>query len=277
MLDTITFKTEISEILSIEEIAILFDCIPKKYTTELVSLSIFPQFNKLKKDIIEKASKQRNFELSKLLTEIYNRKQESKISIWKILGTIGNNKRDLFDSNLIEELEQTSYEQEQIINVYENSMKALENKEKRIMNGKYSRVDNVKPLPKRRTLKKQLEELKNKIMEISKNHNNCFIEFEERLSDMIEKTVLTDTNFSKNQKKAAKQTINLEEYKNNQTITIENIKVSSYKDFYQYEPNIENIDDELIYELLEKGNYDYKDGTINALPFITEYEYYEEV
>ena len=75
MLDSITFKTDISEILTLEEVAVLFDSIKKKSEFELISLSIFPKFNQLREGILLKATGQRNAELSKLLIKIAERKQ----------------------------------------------------------------------------------------------------------------------------------------------------------------------------------------------------------
>ena len=53
MLDTITFKTELSDLLTLEEVVVLFDTIKKKSEIEKVSLSIFPKFNILRENIIK--------------------------------------------------------------------------------------------------------------------------------------------------------------------------------------------------------------------------------
>ena len=95
MLETITFKTELSDLLTLEEVVVLFDTIKKKSEIEMVSLSIFPKFNILRENIIKKATGQRNAELSKLLMEIANRKQEVKINMWKALSAIGANKKKI--------------------------------------------------------------------------------------------------------------------------------------------------------------------------------------
>ena len=75
MLESITFKTELSDIITLEDISVLFDTITNKYSLMIVSLNLYPELNKLKKDVINSAAKQRNAELSKLLTEISLRKR----------------------------------------------------------------------------------------------------------------------------------------------------------------------------------------------------------
>ena len=124
MLKTITFKTELGELLTLEEVAVLFDSIKSKSQVEMVSLSIFPKFNQLRDNILKKATNQRNAELSQLLMQIANRKQEIKINMWKTLSLIGNNKKVIQNNpERAEELEQIVYEEEQIIKTYENSIK----------------------------------------------------------------------------------------------------------------------------------------------------------
>ena len=44
------------------------------------------------------------------------------------------------------------------------------------------------------------------------------------------------------------------------------------KDYYQYEPNTQNLDDELIYQLLKQSKYDTEGGTINGIGLSTEME-----
>ena len=56
MLNEITFKTELSEILTIEEVAVLFDTLKKKYDSELISLGLYPEYNKLRKKSIEQTA-----------------------------------------------------------------------------------------------------------------------------------------------------------------------------------------------------------------------------
>ena len=151
MLDTITFKTELGDILTLEEVVILFDSIKNKSHVEMVSLSMFPKFNKLREEIIKKAVGQRNAELSQLLMQIASRKQEIKINMWKTLSDINTNKKQI-ESNpeYADDLEQIIYEEEQIIKTYENSINTLERKEKKIMNGKYSRLDKIKSSGRKR-------------------------------------------------------------------------------------------------------------------------------
>ena len=118
MLKTITFKTELSDILTLEEVVILFDSIKNKSQVEMVSLSMFPKFNKLREDIIKKAVGQRNAELSELLMQIASRKQEIKANIWKTLSDINSNKKRIEQNPAYaEELEQIIYEEEQIIKI----------------------------------------------------------------------------------------------------------------------------------------------------------------
>lgn len=280
MLDTITFKTELSDLLTLEEVVVLFDTIKKKSEIEMVSLSIFPKFNILRENIIKKATGQRNAELSKLLMEIANRKQEIKINMWKTLSTIGANKKKIEDNpEKAEDLEQIIYEEEQIIGIYENSIKTLERKEQKIMNGKYSRLDKLKSVGKKRTLKKQLQELKEIISNINRLHDNCFEEYLENIDELITQSVISSkTKFPENFSKVA-----VNNYASSQSLTIEADthdteekmhyeRTHELKDYYLYEPNEENPDDELIFQLLAQGKYNAQDGTINGLSLITESE-----
>ena len=93
MIESITFKTELGEIKTLEEVVILFDSIKSKSEFELISLSLFPKFNQIREEAIQIARNQRNAELSRLLLEIANRKQEIKINMWKALSVIGSNKK----------------------------------------------------------------------------------------------------------------------------------------------------------------------------------------
>ena len=280
MLDTITFKTELSDLLTLEEVVVLFDTIKKKSEIEMVSLSIFPKFNILRENIIKKATGQRNAELSKLLMEIANRKQEIKINMWKTLSAIGTNKKKIEDNpEKAEDLEQIIYEEEQIIGIYENSIKTLERKEQKIMNGKYSRLDKLKTVGKKRTLKKQLQELKEIISNINRLHDNCFEEYLENIDELITQSVISSkTKFPENFSKVA-----VNNYASSQSLTIEADthdaeekmhyeRTHELKDYYLYEPNEENPDDELIFQLLAQGKYNAQDGTINGLSLITESE-----
>lgn len=280
MLEKITFKTEIEEIITVEEIVRLFDPIKKKHELELTSLCLFPKFYQIRKEIIDKTIIQRNAELTKLLSEIVNRKQEIKINIWQALSDIVNNQKIINDSqDKDEKLEQMVYEAEQIINVYENSIQTLDRKEKRIMSGKYSRLNAQNIQSKARTLKKHLEELKDNVLKISLKHNNCFKEFEEDLQELI--LASTRTQFTKKDKKTKNKTF-AEQYSDAESITIvddENQMSYAtrpiYKDFYLYEPKEDNLDDELIYQLLSQGKYNIEDGTINKLIMSDDTEYYE--
>ena len=281
MLDSITFKTDISEILTLEEVAVLFDSIKKKSEFELISLSIFPKFNQLREGILLKATGQRNAELSKLLMKIAERKQEIKINIWKTLSTIGANKKTIQNNPArAEELEQIIYESEQIFSIYENSIKALEHKEKKIMNGKYPRVEKIRPLTRKKALSKQLAELRDRLNKINELHDNCFVEYLDELDELVGCSIISQkTKFPKNFTRAV-----MENYANSQSIKIaSNFKIFSdeettsenieqLKDYYLYEPVKDNIDDDLIYQLLAQANYEAEDGTINELLINTELE-----
>lgn len=270
MLNTITFKTELSDILTLEEVVILFDSIKNKSQMEMVSLSIFPKFNKLREEIIKKTVGQRNAELSQLLMQIASRKQEIKINMWKTLSDINANKKQIETNPAYsEDLEQIIYEEEQIIKTYENSINTLERKEKKIMNGKYSRFEKVKTLGRKRTLKKQLEELKERLSQISNKHDDCFINCMEQLDELIEQSIL------KFPKKVEMATV--DSYVNTQSITIEEENMhyerkNSNKEYYSYEPNESSLDDELIFQLLSQGKYNSQDGTINGLSMTIESE-----
>ena len=95
MLNTITFKTELSDIMTLEEVVVLLDSVKSKSELEMISLSILPKFNQFRGNIINSAMSQRNAELSQLLMKIAERKQEIKINMWKVLSEIGSNKKKI--------------------------------------------------------------------------------------------------------------------------------------------------------------------------------------
>lgn len=272
MLESITFKTELSDIITLEDISVLFDTITNKYSLMIVSLNLYPELNKLKKDIINSAAKQRNAELSKLLTEISLRKREAKISIWEVIGAMGINKKNLQSKKNIDkkELEQAIYEEEQIINAYENSIKSLELKEVKIMSGKYPKHIRKTTIDEMKTLRKSLQNLYDSIMEISAAHDNCFAEYEERILKLIDKTIITNKVFPKKADKRITTKYIFDNENGKEGIYVETVEkndngVRYTKDYYQYEPISEDAEDELIYQLLSQGNYDDIDGTINGL------------
>lgn len=272
MLESITFKTELSDIITLEDISVLFDTITNKYSLMIVSLNLYPELNKLKKDIINSAAKQRNAELSKLLTEISLRKREAKISIWEVIGAMGINKKNLQSKKNIDkkELEQAIYEEEQIINAYENSIKSLELKEVKIMSGKYPKHIRKTTIDEMKTLRKSLQNLYDSIMEISAAHDNCFAEYEERILKLIDKTIITNKVFPKKEDKRITTKYIFDNENGKEGIYVETVEkndngVRYTKDYYQYEPISEDAEDELIYQLLSQGNYDDIDGTINGL------------
>ncbi len=276
MLENITFKTELSEILTVEEVTMLFDNVSTKYTTTLVALSLFPLFNKLRTGIINKTAERRNQELSKLLSEISQRKREAKVNIWQVLGTMGQNKKRLQEKlgNKLD-LEQLLYEEEQIINAYENSVKSLEIKEKKIMSGLYSRIDRVISTVDIHSLNKQISNLKQKIMELSEKHDDCFKEYEDDLTQLVANTIITDKSFPKkkflissdsNNKGNKNTKDDLEEVDDGQ---MHYTRTSISKEYYQYEPIDADDDDELFFQLFSQGSYGNKDGTINELLIAT--------
>ncbi len=276
MLENITFKTELSEILTVEEVTMLFDNVSTKYTTTLVALSLFPLFNKLRTGIINKTAERRNQELSKLLSEISLRKREAKVNIWQVLGAMGQNKKRLQEKlgNKLD-LEQLLYEEEQIINAYENSVKSLEIKEKKIMSGLYSRIDRVISTVDIHSLNKQTSNLKQKIMELSEKHDNCFKEYEDDLTQLVANTIITDKSFPKkkflissdsNNKGNKNTKDDLEEVDDGQ---MHYTRTSISKEYYQYEPIDADDDDELFFQLFSQGSYGNKDGTINELLIAT--------
>ena len=273
MLENITFKTELSDIITLEDISVLFDTITNKYSLMIVSLNLYPELNKLKKDILNSAAKQRNAELSKLLTEISLRKREAKISIWEVIGAMGINKKNLQLKKNIDkkELEQAIYEEEQIINAYENSIKSLEIKEVKIMSGKYPRHIRKNTTDEMKTLRKSLQNLHASVMEISAAHDNCFAEYEERLLKLIDKTIITNKAFPKKEDKFVTTKYIFDNENGREGICVETVEYQNNKgirytkDYYQYEPITEDAEDELIYQLLSQSNYDDVDGTINGL------------
>ena len=276
MLDTITFKTELSDIMTLEEVVILLDAVKSKSELEMISLSILPKFNQFRGNIINSAMSQRNAELSQLLMKIAARKQEIKINMWKVLSEIGANKKKIQgDPSRAEDLEQIIYEEEQIIGTYEQSIKTLERKEQKIMNGKYSRFEKIKGTIKKKTLRKQLQALYEKLTEISEKHDNCFKKELEELTDIINCSTISC--FPKNLNKMA-----VDSSKTVQSIEIDDDdddtedepyeEQTTSKDYYQYEPNTQNLDDELIYQLLKQSKYDTEGGTINGIGLSTEME-----
>lgn len=264
MLENITFKTELGEILAVEEVSMLFDNISSRYYASLVSLSLFPEFNQLKKEVIAKAITRRNTELSKLLSEIAMRKREIKVDIWKVLGMMGANKKrqqEVFGDKA--DLEQLLYEEEQIINAYEESIKSLEIKEKKIMNGKYQRIDKIISTSNIKSLQKQIVNMRTRLMKISQKHDDCFAEFEERITEILDKTVITATTFPQSKKKAKVKSVDYSYDVEDGQMHYSRSHIS--KEYYQYEPIEADADDELIYQLLSQGDYADEDGTINEL------------
>lgn len=286
MQQSITFKTELSEIITLEEIAMLFDNIAAKYSLSLVALSLYPKFIKLKQEIIETTKNRRNYELSCLLTELYNKKEEIKKEIDNHLNKLDNNKNKLKDSNINQdEVEQDIYEEEQIILAYKNIINFIDKKEKKIASGKYTRINKIATLPKNSSLKRQLEYLQKSILIISEKHNNCFDEYKEKLESLIKDSILKEKHmvsvFSDHKikieepKKFTGIFENIEYINDeNKTIYYEISNIS--KDFYLYEPNKRNFDDELIYQLLNNANYSDEDGSINAIIITNEIEDIEE-
>lgn len=263
MLESITFKTELSEILTVEEVTMLFDNVSSKYSTALISLSLFPLFNKLRTAVINKTAERRNKELSKLLAEIAERKREAKVNIWQVLGSMGQNKKKLQEKLGDKlDLEQLLYEEEQIINAYENSVRSLEIKEKKIMSGMYSRIDRIISTVDIHSLNKQISNLKVKIMELSKKHDDCFAEFEKDLTDLVAGTIITDKSFPKRKSKLTKSDNDDDDDDDGQ---MHYTRTSISKDYYQYEPIEADDDDELIFQLLSQGSYGKEDGTVNGL------------
>lgn len=271
MLESITFKTELSEILTVEEVTMLFDNISSKYATALVSLSLFPLFNKLRTAVINKTAERRNEELSKLLAEISQRKREAKVNIWQVLGSMGQNKKKLQEKlgDKID-LEQILYEEEQIINAYENSVRSLEIKEKKIMSGMYSRIDRIISTVDIHSLNKQVSNLKAKIMELSQKHDDCFAEFEKELTDLVAGTIITGKSFPKKSKIAKSNKDDQSSDDEDDDGQMHYTRTSISKEYYQYEPIAADDDDELIFQLLSQGSYGKEDGTVNGLLIATE-------
>lgn len=217
---------------------------------------------------------QRNAELSQLLMKIAERKQEIKINMWKVLSEIGANKKKIQnDASRAEDLEQIIYEEEQIIGTYEQSIKTLERKEQKIMNGKYSRVDKIKGSIKKKTLRKQLQDLYEKLSVISAKHNDCFSEELKELTDIIDNSTISS--FPKNLNKMAvdsSKTLQSIEIEEDDDIDEENYDQTSSKDYYQYEPDEKSLDDDLIYQLLTQGQHEGENGSINGVGLSTEAE-----
>ncbi len=269
-MEAITYKTEVEEIITLEEIAVLFDTIKDRYTLPLVSLSIFPEYMRLREKTLKLATKQRNFELSKLLAAINNRKQEIKINMWKTLSLIANNKKLAENKNdRAIEIEQSIYEEEQTINVYENSINSLDHKEKAIMTGCYSRVRRIKKISPKKSLKKQLEFLKERIMKISAEHNYCFNSLEADYNALIDKALMTSSMYFPKTINPSNLTID-DTDDGEEKINYANL--TGTKEYYLYEPNSDNLDDELIFQLLAQGQYNSEDGTINCLLGTTKFE-----
>lgn len=281
MLKNITYKTELEDIIMPEEIYALFNAVEKKYDLTLVALSVYPLFNKLRDALVDKAVEQRNRELSTLLNEIANRRQELKINIWKVLGEIGSRKGSVLGTkNMQEELDQIMYEEKQFINVYEMGVKHLDIKEKKIMSGRYQRVGNIPFMIDRKVLSRQLEELERIINRISEKHSDCFKEFADAFKEIIEKSENHPNNYKREKQSIEPEKFSIEE-------AIEEVENGEYynenekphheqnedsKDYYQYEPDYEDAEDELIYKLLAQASYDENDGTVNGLIITAEFD-----
>lgn len=191
MLDSINFKTELEELAIVEEVTTLFDNILKQYTSILISLLVYAKLSQLKKEIIEKAKSQQEKEQAKLLTEIAQRKREIKINIWKVLGAMGNTKKQLQEKkDNKQELEQLIYEEEQIINVYESSIRSLDEKEKQVITLKNQEINKKNITKENKPLKEAFDVLIKRILLLSEKHDNCFSEFEIRLKKIIEQITL---------------------------------------------------------------------------------------
>lgn len=189
---------------------------------------------------------------------------------------MGQNKKRLQEKlgNKLD-LEQLLYEEEQIINAYENSVKSLEIKEKKIMSGLYSRIDRVISTVDIHSLNKQISNLKQKIMELSEKHDDCFKEYEDDLTQLVANTIITDKSFPKkkflissdsNNKGNKNTKDDLEEVDDGQ---MHYTRTSISKEYYQYEPIDADDDDELFFQLFSRGSYGNKDGTINELLIAT--------
>lgn len=283
MLKNITYKTELEDIIMPEEIYALFNAVEKKYDLTIVALSVYPLFNKLRDSLVDKAVDQRNKELSTLLNEIANRRQELKINIWKVLGEIGGRKGAVLGTkNMQEELEQIMYEEKQFINVYEMGVRYLDIKETKIMSGKYQRVGKIPFMIDRKVLSRQLEELEKLINRISEKHNDCFAEFADDFKELIEKTENHPNNYKKatSSKENAKFSLEeaIEEAENNPEIeekeyyNLDEEKEIDDNQQYEFEPDYDEPEDELIYKLLAQANYDENDGTVNGLIITAEFE-----
>ena len=275
MLNTITFKTELSDIMTLEEVVVLLDSVKSKSELEMISLSILPKFNQFRGNIINSAMSQRNAELSQLLMKIAERKQEIKINMWKVLSEIGSNKKKIQnDPSRAEDLEQIIYEEEQIIGTYEQSIKTLERKEQKIMNGRYSRVEKIKGAIKKKTLRKQLQDLFEKLSIISERHDDCFKKELLELTDIIDNSTISS--FPKNLNKMAvdsSKTVQSIEISDDEDIEDEIYEeTSSSKDYYQYEPDAKSLDDDLIYQLLTQCQHEGEKGSINGMGLSTEAE-----
>ena len=169
MLENITYKTDVEDLLTVEEVLVLFDTIEKKYSLILVSLSLYPIFNGIRNSVLISLNNQRNRELSRLLNCISTKKQEIEILLLNL-----KNNYNLVPTNNYLDYEQEDYEKKHIINAYEDNLNALTSKEGKIVSGVYSRLKGIKPIPETWSLRQGLEYLKLKLNIISNAHNHCF-------------------------------------------------------------------------------------------------------
>ena len=128
----------------------------------------------------------------------------------------------------------------------------------------YKSNENKQALKDIEKYKKQLEELKERLSQISNKHDDCFQEHMDSFDELIELSIV------KFPKKVEVATV--ENYVNTQSITIEDEDDNMHyerkhenKEYYQYEPNEQSLDDELIFQLLSQGKYNSQEGTINGL------------
>lgn len=275
----ISYKTELNEIITLEEVSMLFDNISKKYTLSLVALSLYPDFFQLKHDILSAATKQRNHEISYLLNEITDRKQEIKSEMWEHLNKLGKIKKDVEKNEISQEdIEQLIFEEEQIIDAYEEIICSLEIKEKKIMSGKYPRINKILSISNQKSLKRQFEDLMNNLLTISEKHNDCFERFQPQIRQLIEKSILTANHIVNKIKTKKSLKIDIPSKVANIFETIDNMEDENIyyelsdivKDFYLYEPNKENLEDELIYQLMNNIDYEDEDGSVNAIVITTD-------
>lgn len=263
MINSISFTTNIEEILSVQELADIFNSITSINATNPTFFPLLQRLEVIKGKSLERATMQRNFELSKLKSAIIARKMQIQLEILRNKNEL----KKLREPSQNKEVNQGIYELEQITNVLEDTINSLVQKDAKV---EKCMKNQEKEVPKhtinhKSNLKEQYEELLSAINYISKKHDGFLKSLEGEFKNLL--ALINDASneiTSYNSNKLPLQNIVIDI--TNDTPTIFNNKNMNIKrEYYLYEPDLNNLDDKLIYMLLEQNDYNGVIGKINDL------------